>query len=178
MNQTRLYGVLAEFMAAEPLRDAVSRIRHDGRFPEIECYSPFPVPGLDRALGDGSRDLSRWILLGGVLGGACTLALEYYSAAIDYPINVGGRPTASWIAFLPPALEMCLLSAAVCGVIAMLVANGLPRLHHPLFNIAAFERASADRFFMLVRIEDADQAQRAREFIATLSPVSITEVPQ
>ena len=98
---------------------------------------------------------------------------------IDYPINVGGRPTFSWPAFVPPALEMTILFAALFGVFAMLMGNGLPRLHHPLFAIEAFERASSDRFFLLLRADDPQfDAQRARAFLDTLSPLSITEVPR
>ncbi len=95
-------------------------------------------------------------------GGLGTFALEWYSAVFDYPINVGGRPTVSWPAFLPPAIEMTLVGAAVFGVIAMLIHSGLPRLHHPLFDVKAFERGSNDRFFLLLRADDPKLRSRAR----------------
>ena len=79
-----------------------------------------------------------------------------YSAVIDYPINVGGRPLGSWPAFVPPAVEMAVLGAVLFGVVAMLTGNGLPRLHHPLFEVPEFERASADGFFLLLRSSEED----------------------
>jgi hypothetical protein len=105
--------------------------------------------------------------------------VEWYSAAIDYPINVGGRPPFSWPAFFPPTFEMTLLWASVFGVFAMLIGNGLPRLHHPLFAVPEFERGSSDRFFLLLRAHDPlFDLPRTRDFLATLAPLSIIEVPE
>ena len=77
---------------------------------------------------------------------------------------------------VPPAVEMAVLGAAVFGVIAMLMGNGLPRLHHPLFDVPEFERASADRFFLLLRTPDGDVGA-ARTLLQALSPLAIYEVP-
>jgi hypothetical protein len=73
---------------------------------------------------------------------------------------------------------MTVLGAALLGVLAMLIGNGLPRLHHPLFGVAAFQRASTDRFFLLLRSDDAHfDAQRAHAFLTALTPLTISEVP-
>jgi hypothetical protein len=178
MSGNRPYGVLAEFAAAKSLMDAVIGARREAAFKAVEAYSPFPVEGLDELLERGRAGPAPWMLLGGLVAGLGTLALEYYSAVIDYPLDVGGRPAASWVMFVPPAAEMCLLGAAVCGVAAMLIGSGLPRLHHPLFGIAAFERASSDRFFLLLRADEVADMIRARRFLETLSPVSVSEVLQ
>jgi hypothetical protein len=178
MSDTRRHALLAEFASAGQLIDAVRRARAE-RYGAIEAYSPFPIEGLADALGKTRDRVPLLMLLGAIAGGVGTFALEWYSAVFDYPLNIGGRPTGSWQAFLPPAIEMTVLGAALFGVIAMLVGNGLPRLHHPLFGAAAFERASDDRFFLLLRADDPHfDAARAREFLDALAPLTISEVPQ
>jgi hypothetical protein len=179
MSQTHLHGLLAEFASADELLRAAERVGTEPAYGRWEAYSPFPVPGLAEALGTASDRVPLWMLLGAVAGGLGTFALEWYAAVWDYPLNVGGRPLGSWQAFLPPAIEMAVLGAALLGVITMLVANGLPRLHHPLFGVAAFGAASNDRFFLLLRATDPGfDAQRARAFLEQLSPQTITEVPE
>lgn len=178
MSEPRLHGLLAEFADAQQLRGAALRARHE-HYCAIEAYSPFPVEGLDEALGHPRTRVPLAVLIGGLLGGFSTFALEWYSAVIDYPIDVGGRPPNSWQAFLPAAIEMTVLWAAAFGVLAMLIGSGLPRLHHPLFGVPAFERASNDRFFLLLRADDPRfELGRAREFLSTLSPIVVTEVAE
>lgn len=177
MSEARLAGLLAEFSSAEQLLAAVGRARAAG-FNALEAYSPFPVEGIADALGYRRNLVPLFMLLGAIVGGVGTFALEWYSAVFNFPLNVGGRPLGSWPAFLPPAIEMTLLWAAVCGVLAMLIGNRLPQLHHPLFGVRAFERASNDRFFMLLRATGPGfETERAREFLATLAPLSVSEVP-
>ena len=172
----RLLGVLAEFADAEQLRGAVLRARHEC-YAQLEAYSPYPVDGLTEAMGVHRAHVPFWMLLGAIGGGAFTYWLEWFSAAVNYPINIGGRPTFSWPAFLPPALEMTLLWAVLLGVLAVLVGNRLPRVHHPLFAVRAFDRASSDRFFLLLHASDPQfEPRRAQAFLQTLSPLSISEV--
>ena len=178
MSDSHLHGLLAEFESVDQLVSAVSRARTQARYVALEGYSPFPIEGLDEALGPRRDRIPLLMLLGAIAGGIGTFALEWYSAVFNYPINVGGRPTGSWVAFLPPAIEMTVLGAALFGVIAMLIHNDLPRLHHPLFGVAAFGRASNDRFFLLIRADDPIfEAQSARAFLGTLGSVTISEVP-
>lgn len=172
----RLIGLLAEFADAEQLRGAVLRARHE-RYAQLEAYSPYPVDGLTEAMGVRRKHVPFWMLLGAIGGGAFTYWLEWFSAAVNYPINIGGRPTFSWPAFLPPALEMTLLWGVLGGVLAILIGNRLPRLHHPLFAVRAFDRASSDRFFLLLRASDPNfETRRTQEFLQTLSPLSISGV--
>jgi hypothetical protein len=172
-----LYGLLAEFATPDALIDAVSRARAQPFAGSVEAYSPFAVEGLAEALGSRTNSVPRWMLLGALGGGVGTYALEWYSAVFDYPLNIGGRPSASWPAFLPPALEITLLGAALAGVIAMLAGSGLPQLHHPLFGVAGFARASNDRFFLLLRAQGVSfDGAEARRFLESLSPLAVTEV--
>jgi Protein of unknown function (DUF3341) len=173
----RQVALLAEFDSAEQLLAAVRQVRTRAHASMIEAYSPFPIEGLTELLGARPSRIPLGMLLGAIAGGAGTYALEWYAAVIDYPLNVGGRPLASWPAFLPPAIEMTILGAAVVGTLTMLLGNRLPRLYHPLFAVPAFERASGDRFFLLLH-PAADDPGDSRVLLQSLAPVSLTEVPE
>lgn len=179
MSSAPLYGLLAEFASAPQLVRAARHARREEPRALIEAYAPLAVAELNAALGVKRDHIALCTLLGAIAGGVGTYAIEWYSAVIDYPLNVGGRPPASWPAFLPPALEMTLLGAAVCAVIAMLRSARLPRLHHPLFAVHAFERATSDRFFLLLRADAPGfDAPRARTLLESLRPLAVTEVAQ
>ncbi|HET6587550.1 MAG TPA: DUF3341 domain-containing protein [Oleiagrimonas sp.] len=176
MSGNECHGWVAEFADAGKLLEATRRARHEGGYSHMEVYSPFPIEEMDEVLEHTPDRVPLMVLAGAIFGGVGTFAMEWYSAVVDYPINVGGRPDNSWQAFLPPAIEMTLLFAAVFGAIGMLVCNGLPRLHHPLFDVKAFERVSDDRFFLVLHADDpCFEPEKTRTFLDALSPLSITE---
>jgi hypothetical protein len=176
MKPNRTAGLIAEFSTAAQLLEAAQRAGSANLGVHVQAYSPCPIDGLDAALDVGEGRVALFTLLGGLAGGLATFALECYSAVYDYPINVGGRPLLSWPAFLPPALEMTLAGAAVCGIAAMLIESGLPRFYHPLFDVAAFERSTSDRFFLLLSAPKQSFDSRAiRTFLESLSPLSVAE---
>lgn len=154
------YGHMAFFASAEQLIDAVHALRKAG-YEGLEAYTPFPVEELDEALQIGGNAVPWATFLGGLLGGIGMLVMQYISAVLAYPVRVGGRPFASWPAFIPPALEMTFLFAALGGVLAMLIGNRLPKFYHPVFHVDRFERASQDEFVLVVCSEGAER-DRAR----------------
>jgi hypothetical protein len=173
MSAPREHGWLTRFEGADALLLAVYELRGIG-YTRLEAYTPHAVEGLADALGPVRNRIPLLVLLGGLFGGVGTLGLQYYSAVIDYPINVGGRPDASWPAFVPAALEMSILFAVLAGVVGLLAANGLPRLHHPLFDLPCFELASRDGFFLWLRADDPRfDAQQARADLVRLAPLAI-----
>lgn len=177
MNAQPKHGLLAEFDDAGQLLGAIERARREGHYSLIEAYSPFAIPGMEKALGLARDRVPLAMLCGAVIFGGGLYAFEWYSAAVNYPINVGGRPPFSWPAFLPPALEMTLLGAAIFGVLALLFGSRLPRVRHPLFGVEAFDRATNDRFFLVLRAQDPRfELESARAFLETLAPLSISEV--
>jgi hypothetical protein len=172
-----LYGLLAEFAHADTLLEAVRRTRAQG-FTRLEAYSPFSVDGLDEALGPATNHVPLITLVGGIIGAVVGYFIQWYSATINYPINVGGRPLDSWPAFMPITFEISVLCAAFAAMFGMLAHNGLPRLMHPLFNIARFKRASRDRFFLCIRSEDPQFDPGATAaFLRSLDALAVHEVP-
>jgi hypothetical protein len=176
MSGSREQGWLARFDDADALLLAVRELRGLG-YTRIEACTPYAVEGLAEALGPVRNRIPLLVLLGGLCGGFGTLLLQWYASVVDYPIDVGGRPDASWPAFIPAALEMTILFAALFGIVGLFVANGLPRLHHPLFAVPGFEAASRDGFFLWLRADDPRfDAQRARADLERLAPLTIDEV--
>jgi len=177
MNEPALYGLLAEFPSADSLCAAARHVREHG-YTRVEAYSPFVIEGLDEIVGADKGWIAPLTLLGGLLGGAGTYFLQWYAAVVDYPIDIGGRPLHSWPAFIPATFEITILGAALAAVAAMLVANGLPRLHHPLFEVEEFELASRNRFFLCLPAHDPVFAPGpARDLLQALQPLLLREVP-
>lgn len=168
-------ALLAEFANAEQLLDALRKVRTELKSVQVEVYSPYPIEAVAEILDVRATHVPMSMLLGALAAGIGTYVLEWYAAVIDYPLNVGGRPLNSWPAFVPAAIEMAVLGAVLAGVLTMLIGSGLPRLHHPLFDIPSFERASNDRFFLLVRVTE-QSVQPSRSLLQRLAPVSLAEV--
>ncbi len=177
MSRPPVYGLLAEFEDPEELVAAAHRTREAG-FRALDAYTPMPVPGLSEAIGFRHTRLPWVVFTGGAVGALTGFFLQLYAAAVDYPLNVGGRPLNSWPAFVPITFELTILGAASFAFFGLLALNGLPTPYHPLFNVDEFERASRDRFFLCVKSKDRqfDRA-RTREFLESLGPHAISEVP-
>ncbi len=171
-----LYGLLAEFASADALLAAARALRGE-LDAELEAYTPFPVEGLDEVMALPPNRVPLAALLGGMVGGVGGYFMQWYSAVVSYPINVGGRPLHSWPAFIVPTFELTILGAALTAVAAMLIANGLPRLNHPLFAVRDFGLATRDRFFLCVRARPQPfDAERARAALETQAPMRIEDV--
>jgi hypothetical protein len=171
-----LYGVLAEFEKPDEIVDAARRARDEG-YRRLEAYTPFAVEGLDDALRLPPSRLALITLLGGVAGGVGGYLLQYWAMVLSYPINSGGRPLNSWPAYIPVTFELTILGAALAVVIGLFGLNGLPRPHHPLFNVPEFDTASRSRFFLCIEARDPKfESMATRTFLETLSPKGIYDV--
>lgn len=172
----RLYGLMAEFDGPDDLLEAARRAYEEG-YRRLDAYSPFPVPGLAEAIGFRRTRLPLIVLFGGLVGGLGGYYLQYWISAIDYPLNVGGRPLHSWPALIPVTFELTVLVAALAAVLGMLALNGLPMPHHPVFNVPAFELATRNRFFLCIEATDPRfDAVGTKSFLETLKPSGVFEV--
>ncbi len=165
-----IYGLMVEFLTATEVLQAARSARQAG-YREMDAYTPYPVDGLAAELGMRRSRVPFVVLMAGLVGAGVGFFMQYYSMAIDYPWNVGGRPYNSWPVFIPITFEVMVLVGAFGAFLGMMFLNGLPHPHHPVFNVPQFARSSQDRFFLCIEATDPhfDQATTA-EFLASLGP--------
>lgn len=177
MAETAAHGLLARFATPQALEKAVTRARRAG-YREIEAFAPLPLPAVEESLGLGERKLPLIALAAAVLGGGLAYALQYYSAVHGYPFVVGGKPLHAWPPFLLVSVAVALLSAVVATLVSLLALCRYPLPYHPVFNVAVFERASSDGFFLLLGAGDpAYEAEAARALLEKLGAEEVKEVP-
>jgi hypothetical protein len=172
-----LFGVLAVFDSAEAVKRAAARLRDSG-FRAFEAFTPYPVEGLDEVVHPGTRSWLPFVMfVAALMGAACGYWIQYWDEALNYPINVGGRPHNSWPAFIVGAFEFMLLASLAAGFFGVLAACRLPRLYHPVFEAEAFDRASRDRFLICVEAADPSfDAASIRRVFEELGAERIEEV--
>ncbi len=174
----KLYGLMAEFVEHDQLLHAARKTYAQG-YREIDAFSPFPIDGLPEAIGHEHSNIPFVTLIGGMIGGLGGYFMQWIANAHLYPLNVGGRPFNSWPNFIPITFELTILLAALTAFLAVFVFNKLPQLNHPVFNVPEFHRASIDRFFLLIEVEDPEfDLERTRDFLDSLQPRKISEVEE
>lgn len=176
--QSPIYGLLVEFVTAQEILAATRKAREAG-YRHMDAYTPYPVEGLAAELGMRAARIPFVVLMGGLVGAAVGFFMQYYSMAIAYPFNSGGRPCNSWPVFIPITFELLILVGALAAFLGMMFLNGLPLFHHPLFNVPQFERSSQDRFFLCIEASDPQFERRATaEFLTSLNSLGgVIEVP-
>ena len=147
------YGILAEFDSTAAALHAAERVR-DAGFRRWDVFTPFPVHGMDRAMGLKNSKVGWFSFLGGVTGYTSGMLMIWYMNAFDYAIPVGGKPMFSPFYAFPPSYELTILLGSFGAILGMLFLNRLPRLHHPLLKHRRFARVTHDGFFIVIEASD------------------------
>ena len=175
MNTSTAYGLVAEFDDPTIMVEAARKVRGAG-YRRFDAYSPYPIKDLDKIV-PGPNYVPFIVLMGGFTGALIAWAMQYYIAAIDYPLNIGGRPLYSWPAFVPILFELTVLLAACGAFFGTLTLCGFPRLHFPLFNLPQFADATSNRFFLCIeRVDPAYNPYTTPQFLQDLNPIGVWEV--
>ncbi len=166
-DEDDVYGLLAEFSNPSTLMHAAESARERG-YTRFDTHSPFPIHGMDRAMGLGNSKVGYFTLGGGITGLAVGYWLQWWTAAVDYPLNISGKPLFAIEPSIPIIFEVVVLFSAFGAVAGMLALNGLPRPYHPLFYSERFEKATDDGFFLHIaasdtRFDQDDTAEMLRD---------------
>ena len=183
-----MYGLLAEYPDVDSLISAAEKVR-DAGYRKWEAYSPFPVHGLDTAMGHKPTILP-WIVLGGGLTGMLSgIFLVWWTNAISpegvpfalrgYEFIISGKPIFSFPANVPPIFELTILFSSFAAVFGMLAMNMLPRFNHPVFSSERFARVTQDRFFIAIEAADANfSRQRTTQLLQDTHPIAVEELQE
>jgi hypothetical protein len=162
------YGILVQFKGPSELVKAARKVR-DAGFTQWDAHTPFPVHGLDRAMGLRSTRLPWLVLAGGITGFCVAILLQWWTNAVDYRYLISGKPAFSLPANIPVAFELTILLAAVATVGGVFMLMKLPRFHHPLFLKRRFRKVTDDRFFLCIKARDRKfETESACAFVSTL----------
>ncbi len=164
----KVQGIIAEFENPAELISAAEKLR-DSKYKKFDCHSPFPIHGMDDAMGEKRSPLGWIVGIIAFMGVTAGFALEWWTSTIDYPIVISGKPLFSYQAYGPVAFAVMVLTSAVAALIGMLLLNKLPRFHHPVFHSDRFAKVSDDAFFVSIEADgpqfDAANAQKFLEKI-------------
>ncbi len=171
-----LYGLAAQFGSVESVMAAAERVR-DAGYTRTDGYTPFPVEGLDDALGMPQTRLG-WIdLAAGNTFGLAGFWMQWWANGTYYPLNIGSRPFNSWPNFIVIMYELTILASAFTAGLYMIFRNGMPRPYHPMFNVPNFDAASRDKFFICIESRDPQfDLTETRAFLESLGPERVSEV--
>jgi hypothetical protein len=149
------FAAIAEFTTAAELYHAAEKVRDKGyRFWDV--HSPFPIHGMNKAMGLGRSYLGYLIFCGGLTGFTTAALLEFIPSSFLYPLIVHGKPVNFFTvpAFFPMMFELTVLFSAFTAFFGVFVLNRLPRFHHPLFAYRPFRRVTRDTFFIVIEAVD------------------------
>jgi hypothetical protein len=168
--------VLGEFAEEAALVAAARALREQG-WKGLDAHTPVPVHGIDEALGLRRSVVPLIALVGGLTGTAAGVGMQWWMNAVDYPLNVGGRALISPPTWVPIAFETTVALAAISIVAGLLALGGLPRLHHPVFEVEAFRTASVDGYWISAEVESS-RAEAVADSLRRLGARSVGRVDE
>ncbi len=147
------YGLIATFSTTPALYHAAELVR-DAGYRHWDCITPFPVHGLDKAMGLKRSIVPRISLLGGIAGFFTGMSMIWWTGQVDYPLSVGGKPFFSPMFAFPVSYELTILFTAFATIIGMFLVNGLPMHYHPVLKYDQIRRGMDDTFFIVIEARD------------------------
>ena len=152
--------VLAEFATPEGLLDGTRKMR-EGGYKDLDTHTPFPLHGLEEALGLGRPKIPAIVLFGAIAGACIAYSLIYFCNVYDWPLNIGNRPPHGPPANIPITFELAVLLAGGSSFFGFFTLAGLPRPYHPVFESEEFRRVSVGAFFLSVELPIGTDTDRA-----------------
>lgn len=178
LGKKQIYGLLAQFETVPEVYQACEKVRDKG-FLKWDAYSPFPIHGLDKAMGLPQSKLP-WIV--GAASAICGIggfATWVWMNGVDYKYVIAGKPFLGWVGYFLPGFECAVLSAAIACLLGMLGLNKLPQWYHSLFRSENFKRVTDDKFFIAIEASDPKfHLEKTMEFLKELGATNVELVEQ
>ncbi len=177
-QEKKVFAIGAEFKSAADLMHAAEQVR-DAGFKRWDVYSPFPIHGMDKAMGLGKSWLSALVFCGGLTGLTTGVVLQFYTSSFLYPTIVHGKPTdfATVPAFFPIMFELTILLSAFACVGGLALLTQLPKWYHPMFNWERFSRVTDNGYFLAIEARDPKFSEtKTRQFLDEIGAANITLV--
>src|SRR5499427_3513836 len=152
--------VVAEFASPQALLDGTTQMREAG-YDQLDTHTPFPIHGLEEALGLKRPKIPLIVLCGAIAGACIAYSLIYFCNVFDWPLNIGNRPPHGPPANIPITFELAVLMAGSSSFFGFFTLARLPRPYHPVFQSEAFLRASIDAFFLSIELPPGEPADGA-----------------
>ena len=160
--------VLAEFNSPASLIRAAEKLKNS-QFKKFDCHSPFPIHGMDDAMGLKPSVLGYIAGLMALIGLVGALLLQWWTSSVEYPLVISGKPFFSYQAFLPVTFAGAVLLAAFGSILGMLALNQLPRFNHPIFTSKRFKKVTDDGFFVSIELpKSGAEIPAAENLLASL----------
>jgi len=176
IGDDKVYGVIGEFEDPQELVHAGRKIREMG-YTKLDAMTPFPVHGIDEALGIKYSKLGWIVICIGLCGTATAQGLIYYVGAIHDKFVIGGKPLFDFTFTIPVTFELTVLFSAFAATLGMFAMNGLPRLYHPALNYRNAHRATDDRFLLVIEASDPKfNAQLSAEHLRSVGAGTVEVV--
>jgi len=170
------FALVGYFTQPSDIYHACEAIR-DAGYKDFDAHTPFPVHGLENAMGLKPSRLPWIVLASGLTGGASALLMMIYMNVIDYPLVIGGKPYMTLPSYVPITFELTILFSAFACFFGMWGLNRLPRYFHPVMQHPQFGRASDDRFFVSIEATDPNyDSVRTRQLLEGLGAREVAEV--
>ncbi len=169
-----LYGVLAEFRSPGALKAAARKV-HEAGYTQFDCYSPFPVHGIDDAMGIKRTRLPLAVFAGGSAGLLGGLFLQWWMNALNWPIIISGKPTWSLPANIPIAFETTILLSVFTTFFGMWIANKLPQVWHPFFRLDRFAKVTDDGLMLGIEAADPKFSTATRQLLLDAGALEVED---
>lgn len=178
MSASKPYGLLAEFDKPAEVMHAAEQVR-DAGYKVWDVHTPYPIHGMDEAMGLKNSKVGWFTFIGGVTGYFSGMLLIWWTNAVDYKIMIGGKPMFSPFGAFPPSYELTILFGAFGALLGMLFLNRLPRLHHPLLKHDRFKLVTHDKYFIVIETADPKYSPKeTRELLEKLGSKRIELVEE
>lgn len=172
----KMFGVVAEFSSPQSVYHAAEKVR-DAGFKKWDVYSPFPIHGMDQAMGIKDTPLAWFVFFGGVFGATAGFLLQTMATTKWYKIVTSGKPLFSYWAYVPVTFEVMILFSAFAAVFGMFALNKLPQWYHAIFNYKPFVKATSHGFFIGIEAEDSlFDVQKTKSFLESIGGTNVEAV--